>query len=83
MDRFRDDDVLEAVQRLRPIADGLGITMSQLALAWVLRQQSVASAIVGASRPAQVDENAAASGVTLDAATLEAIDEAVAEVLVR
>src|SRR5438034_8353366 len=83
MDRFRDDDVLEAVQRLRPIADGLGISMSQLALAWVLRQQSVASAIVGASRPAQVDENAAASGGTLDAATLEAIDEAVAEVLVR
>src|ERR671919_3058724 len=76
MDRFRDDDVLEAVQRLRPIADGLGITMAQLALAWVLREPNVAAAIVGASRPEQVEANAAASGVELDAVTLEAIDEA-------
>jgi aryl-alcohol dehydrogenase-like predicted oxidoreductase len=83
MDRFRDDDVLEAVQRLRPIADGLGISMAQLALAWVLREESVASAIVGASRPEQVEANAAAAGVTLDAATLEAIDEAVEDVVVR
>jgi len=80
MDRFRDDDVLEAVQRLRPIAEGLGITMAQLALAWVLREPNVASAIVGASRPDQVEENAAASGVELDTATLEAIDEAVGDV---
>ena len=77
MDRFRDDDVLEAVQRLRPIADGLGITMAQLALAWVLREPNVASAIIGASRPEQVEENAAASGVELDGPTLAAIDEAV------
>jgi aryl-alcohol dehydrogenase-like predicted oxidoreductase len=83
MDRFRDDDVLEAVQRLRPIADGLGITMAQLALAWVLRQENVAAAIVGASRPEQVEDNAAASGVDLDTATLEAIDEAVSDVVVR
>jgi aryl-alcohol dehydrogenase-like predicted oxidoreductase len=83
MDRFRDDDVLEAVQRLRPIADGLGISMAQLALAWVLREENVASAIIGASRPEQVEDNAAASGVHLDAATLEAIDEAVADVVVR
>jgi aryl-alcohol dehydrogenase-like predicted oxidoreductase len=83
MDRFRDDDVLEAVQRLRPIADGLGISMAQLALAWVLREEDVASAIIGASRPEQVEDNAAASGVHLDAATLEAIDEAVADVVVR
>ena len=83
MDRFRDDDVLEAVQRLRPIADGLGITMAQLALAWVLRQQNVASAIVGASRPAQVEDNAVASGVELDDATLRAIDDAVQDVVVR
>jgi aryl-alcohol dehydrogenase-like predicted oxidoreductase len=76
MDRFRDDDVLEAVQRLRPIADGLGITMAQLALAWVLREPNVASAIVGASRPQQVEENAAASGIDLDEATLRVIDEA-------
>jgi aryl-alcohol dehydrogenase-like predicted oxidoreductase len=83
MDRFRDDDVLEAVQRLRPIAEGIGITMAQLALAWVLREENVASAIVGASRPEQVEDNAAASGVELDAGTLRAIDEALGEVAVR
>ncbi|HEU5279202.1 MAG TPA: aldo/keto reductase family protein [Gaiellaceae bacterium] len=83
MDRFRDEDVLEAVQRLVPIAAGLGITMSQLAIAWVLREENVASAIVGASRPEQVEENAGASGVVLDEATLQAIDDAVADVVVR
>jgi 1-deoxyxylulose-5-phosphate synthase len=83
MDRFRDDDVLRAVQRLSPIAEGLGITMAQLALAWVLREQNVASAIVGASRPSQVEENAAASGIELDEATVKAIDDAVADVVVR
>jgi aryl-alcohol dehydrogenase-like predicted oxidoreductase len=83
MDRFRDDDVLEAVQRLAPIAEGLGITMAQLALAWVLREENVASAITGASRPEQVEENVAASGIELDDATLEAIDEAVVDVVVR
>jgi aryl-alcohol dehydrogenase-like predicted oxidoreductase len=76
MDRFRDDDVLEAVQRLRPIADRLGITMPQLALAWVLREPNVASAIIGASRPEQVEENASASGIELDEQTLKEIDEA-------
>jgi 1-deoxyxylulose-5-phosphate synthase len=81
MDRFRDDDVLEAVQRLRPIADGLGITMAQLALAWVLRREEVACAIIGASRPEQVEENAGASGIELDDSTLQAIDEAVAPVV--
>jgi aryl-alcohol dehydrogenase-like predicted oxidoreductase len=80
MDRYRDDDVLEAVQRLRPIADGLGITMAHLALAWVLREPNVASAIVGASRPEQVEENASASGIELDDATLGAIDEALVSV---
>ncbi len=83
MDSYRDDDVLEAVQRLVPIADGLGITMAQLALAWVLREDNVASAIAGASRPEQVEENAAASGIELDEATLQAIDDAVADVAVR
>jgi aryl-alcohol dehydrogenase-like predicted oxidoreductase len=83
MDRFRDDDVLRAVQRLSPIAEGLGITMAQLALAWVLREENLASAIVGASRPSQVEENAAASGIELDEATLKAIDDAVADVVVR
>jgi aryl-alcohol dehydrogenase-like predicted oxidoreductase len=83
MDRFRDDDVLRAVQSLVPIAEGLGITTAQLALAWVLREENVASAIVGASRPSQVEENAAASGIKLDTATLQAIDDAVADVVVR
>jgi aryl-alcohol dehydrogenase-like predicted oxidoreductase len=83
MDRFRDDDVLRAVQSLVPIAEGLGITMAQLALAWVLREENVASAIVGASRPSQVEENASASGIELDEATLQAIDDAVADVVVR
>jgi aryl-alcohol dehydrogenase-like predicted oxidoreductase len=83
IDEFLRRDVLAAVQRLRPIADGLGITMSQLALAWVLRQPNVASAIVGASRPEQVDENAAASGIELDDPTLAAIDDAVAGVVER
>jgi aryl-alcohol dehydrogenase-like predicted oxidoreductase len=83
MDRFRDDDVLRAVQSLVPIAEGLGITMAQLALAWALREENVASAIVGASRPSQVEENAGASGIELDEATLQAIDDAVADVAVR
>jgi len=83
MDRYRDDEVLAAVQRLVPIAEGLGVTMAQLALAWVLREETVASAIVGASRPEQVEENAGASGISLDDATLQAIDEAVADVVVK
>ncbi len=76
MDRYMDDRVLEAVQRLRPIADGAGLTMVQLALAWVLRRDELASAIIGASRPEQVHDNVAASGVELSADVLEAIDEA-------
>lgn len=76
MGRFRSDEVLEAVQRLRPIADGLGLTMAQLALAWVLQEPNVSSAIIGASRPEQVSENAAASGVALGEHTMAAIDEA-------
>jgi aryl-alcohol dehydrogenase-like predicted oxidoreductase len=81
MDRFRDDDVLEAVQKLAPLADDLGVGMAQLALAWVLRREEVASAIIGASRPEQVEQNAAASGLELDDATLQAIDDAVAPVV--
>jgi aryl-alcohol dehydrogenase-like predicted oxidoreductase len=82
MDRFRSDELLAAVQRLQPLAEGLGITMAQLALAWVLRESNVASAIVGASRPEQVDDNAAASGIELDAETLAAIDEVVGDFVV-
>jgi aryl-alcohol dehydrogenase-like predicted oxidoreductase len=76
MGAWRDDHVLEAVQRLRPVADGAGLSMAQLALAWVLRQPDVASAIIGATRPAQVDDNAAAAGVTLSDDVVRAIDEA-------
>ena len=75
------DEVLAAVQELRPIADELGITMAQLAIAWVLREPGVSSAIVGASRPEQVDENVAASGIELSADVLERIDAALAPVL--
>lgn len=73
MEYFKDD-VLERVQRLRPIADGLGITTAQLALAWILHEPNVASAIVGASRPEQLRDNAATSGVELDDGTMRAID---------
>jgi len=73
-----NDDVLERVQRLRPIAERLGISMAQLALAWILREQNVASAIIGASKPEQLRDNAGASGVRLDDATLREIDGALA-----
>ncbi|HEX2915541.1 MAG TPA: aldo/keto reductase family protein [Chloroflexia bacterium] len=68
--------LLEAVERLRPIASDLGLTMSQLSLAWILRQKNVASAIIGATRKEQVQDNVAASGVTLDENVLTAIDTA-------
>src|SRR2546430_1410269 len=75
MARALDQRLLERVQRLRPVADELGLSMAQLALAWVLREENVASAIIGASRPEQVEDNAGASGVELDSATLARIDE--------
>jgi len=81
--RLMESDVLEAVEHLRPVAEGAGMSMAQLALAWVLRQPNVASTIMGASRPEQVRENAAAAGVTLSADTLAAIDDALADVIVR
>jgi aryl-alcohol dehydrogenase-like predicted oxidoreductase len=80
MDRLMNDEVLEAVQRLRPIAAGAGLTLPELALAWVLRREEVAAAIVGASRAEQVHANAAASGVRLTPDVLEAIDEALGDV---
>ncbi len=83
IDRLVQPDVLGAVQRLVPVAEQAGLTMVQLALAWVLRQENVASAIVGASRPEQVYANVAASGVTLTEDTLNAIDEALGDVVVR
>ena len=72
-----------AVEQLRPIAEGEGLTVAQLALAWVLRREEVASAIIGASRPEQVHDNAAASGVTLSGDVLDAIDAALGHVQVR
>jgi aryl-alcohol dehydrogenase-like predicted oxidoreductase len=81
--RLLDEETLRAVERLRPIAAGAGLTMSQLALAWVLREDNVASAIIGASRPEQVHENAAAAAVRLSVDTVRAIDEALADVAVR
>ena len=62
-------------RQLLPVAEGLDLSLAQLALAWVLREPNVASAIIGASRPKQVVDNAAASGVALDEATLKRIDE--------
>lgn len=81
--RLMTDSVLVAVDRLRPVADGAGLSMVELALAWVLRRPEVASAIVGASRPEQVHANARASGIELDSATLAAVDEALGDVPVR
>jgi aryl-alcohol dehydrogenase-like predicted oxidoreductase len=81
--QLMQDPVLEAVQRLRPVAEQAGLTMPQLALAWVLRQANLASAIVGASRPEQVRANASASDTTLDAQTLAAVDEALGDIVVR
>jgi aryl-alcohol dehydrogenase-like predicted oxidoreductase len=78
---FMREDILEAVQELQGVADELGVTMAQLAIAWVLRQPNVASAIVGASRPEQVDDNVAASGVELPPDALLRIDQAVSGVL--
>ncbi|MGH9282619.1 MAG: aldo/keto reductase, partial [Acidimicrobiales bacterium] len=76
MGRWRRDDVLEAVQRLVTVAEQAGLTLPQLALAWTLRLPVVSSAISGASRPEQVIDNAAASGVTLSADILAAVDQA-------
>jgi aryl-alcohol dehydrogenase-like predicted oxidoreductase len=83
MTRMMDDAVLEAVDHLRPIADEAGLSMTEMALAWVLRRSELASAIVGATRPEQVHANAAASGVELTPDTLEAIDAALYGVAVK
>ena len=83
MNRLMDDAVLEAVDRLRPIADAAGLSMAELALAWVLRRPEVASAIVGASRPEQVHANTKASGIQLTPDTLVAIEEALGDTPVK
>jgi aryl-alcohol dehydrogenase-like predicted oxidoreductase len=77
------DDVLAAVQRLKPLADQAGLSMPQLAVAWVLQNPNVSSAIVGATRPEQLRDNVKASGVKLDADLLKAIDEIVDPIVER
>ena len=79
--RFLTDDVLTRVQNLRPIADDLGISMAQLAIAWVLHNPNVASAIIGASRPEQVAENVKASGIKLSDDVLQRIDDVLGDVV--
>ena len=75
MEAFLTEEVLARVEQLRPLAADLGLSMSQLALAWCLRQTNVASAIVGATTPAQIEENAKASGVVLPPEVLTKIEE--------
>jgi aryl-alcohol dehydrogenase-like predicted oxidoreductase len=80
---FLDDDILRRVQELVPIAADLGLSMAQLAVAWVLQNDNVASAIVGASRPEQVVDNVKASGVALEPDVLKGIDEALGDSIER
>ncbi|MSY49435.1 MAG: aldo/keto reductase, partial [Actinobacteria bacterium] len=74
--KWLTEEVLTAVQKLKPIADEAGLTMSQLAIAWVLQNPNVSAAIMGATRPSQVKENVKAAGVKLDASIMRAIDSA-------
>ncbi len=79
--RFMTDDVLARVQDLRPVADDLGLSMAQLAVAWVLQNENVAAAIIGATRPEQVHDNVGAAGVRLEADVLARIDEVLGDVV--
>ena len=81
--RWLDDDILRRVQQLQPIADELGLSVAQLAIAWVLQNDNVASAIVGASRPEQVEDNVKASGVKIEAAVLKQIDDVLGDAVER
>ncbi|HET8600471.1 MAG TPA: aldo/keto reductase family protein [Segeticoccus sp.] len=81
IEHLLNDKVLESVQQLQPVADDLGLTMAQLAVAWVLQNPNVSAAIVGASRPEQVRDNVRASGVRLDSDVLARIDKAVESVI--
>jgi aryl-alcohol dehydrogenase-like predicted oxidoreductase len=83
IERFMRDEVLERVQRLKPVADELDLSMAQLAVAWVLQNDNVAAALVGASRPEQVAENVKASGVTIPAELLATIDDVLGDVVER
>jgi aryl-alcohol dehydrogenase-like predicted oxidoreductase len=81
--RLMDDSVLTRVQQLKPLADAAGLSMAALAVAWVLQNPNVSSAIVGATKPEQLRDNVKASGVNLDSSLLKAIDEALDPVVVR
>ncbi|MDX6293633.1 MAG: hypothetical protein QOH50_2708 [Kribbellaceae bacterium] len=81
--RFLTDDVLTRVQELKPIADEVGLSLAQLAVAWVLQNRNVSSAIIGASRPEQVLENVKASGVKLEEGLLKRIDETLGNIVER
>jgi aryl-alcohol dehydrogenase-like predicted oxidoreductase len=81
--RYLTDDVLTRVQRLQPVADDAGLSMAQLATAWVLQNDNVSAAIIGASRPEQVADNATAGGKKLDADLLKRIDEILDPVVER
>jgi aryl-alcohol dehydrogenase-like predicted oxidoreductase len=81
--RLLDDEVLTRVQRLQPVADQVGLSMAQLAVAWVLQNRNVAAAIIGATRPEQVTENVKASGVKLEPEVLRQIDEVLGGVVER
>ena len=81
--RFLNDDVLSRAQDLRPVADEAGLTMAQLAVAWVLQNDNVAAALVGASRPEQVHENVKAAGVRLEPELMGRIDEVLGDVVER
>jgi aryl-alcohol dehydrogenase-like predicted oxidoreductase len=81
--RFMDDDVLKRVQELEPVAKELDLTMAQLAVAWVLQNDNVAAALVGASRPEQVTENVKAAGVKIPQELMTRIDEALGDIVER
>ena len=83
MQSYLTDDVLARVQQLRPIAEELGLSMAQLAVAWVLQNQNVAAAIIGASRPEQVHDNVKAAGVQLPAEVMTRVDQALGDVVER
>ncbi len=83
MQGFLRDDILTRVQELRPVAGDLGLSMAQLAVAWVLQNPNVAAAIIGASRPEQVVDNVRAAGVRLDADVLKRIDDILGDVVER
>jgi len=82
-ERLRTEPILTAVQKLRPLAEEAGLSMAQLAVAWVLQHDFISSAIVGATRPEQVTDNVGASGVRLDDDLLAAIDAALGDVVIR